>query len=97
MESVTSYFIQQGVLGVIIVMLIGVVIWQQRRIDNKDIQITELQDKRVSDTNAFTNGYTEISKTMVASGKDTVNTLNVLQKSIDTMFNALQTLLQKKI
>lgn len=97
MDQITSYFAQQGILGIIVLMVISVVIWQQKRIDNKDKQITELQDKRVSDTNNFTNGYTEISKEMVAAGKDTVNTLNLLQRSVDTLLSSLQNMLQKKV
>lgn len=96
MDQITSYFAQQGVLGIMVIMLIGVIIWQQKRNDNLSRQVDELQNKRIADTNNFTNGYTEISKEMVAAGKDTVNTLNLLQRSVDTMLGSLQNLLQKK-
>lgn len=96
METITNFFLQQGVLGVIIVMLIGVVLWQQKRIDLKDKQITDLQDKRIADTNAYTSSYTATTKEMVATTRDSLNALSLLQRSVDTMATALQNLLNGK-
>lgn len=97
METITNFFAQQGILGIIILMETSVIVWQQKRIDKKDSQILELQDKRVNDTNTFTNGYTEISKEMVAAGRDTANSISILQKTIDTILSSLQTLLNKQL
>lgn len=96
METITNFFLQQGILGVIIVMLIGVVVWQQKRIDLKDKQITDLQDKRVADTNAYTSSYTAANKEMVATTRDSLNALSLLQRSVDSMATALQNLINGK-
>ena len=96
MDTISSYFLQQGVLGVIIVMLIGVIVWQQKRIDIKDKQIVDLQDKRVSDTNAYTASYTATTKEMVGTTRDSLNALNLMQRSIDSLATALQSLLNGK-
>lgn len=83
-------------MGIIVIILIGVVVWQQKRIDAKDVQITTLQDKRVSDTNLFTNGYTELSKEGIAASRDNANALNLVQKTLDTMVTNIQSILNKK-
>lgn len=93
MEIFTEYFFQQGILGVIIAMLIIVVIWQQRRIDGKDKQITDLQDKRIADTNGYTKSYTDTTREMIGTTRDSLNALNLLQRSVDALATALQSLL----
>ena len=96
METINNYFLQQGILGVIIVMLIGVVIWQQKRIDIKDKQIIDLQDKRVADTNGYTNSYALATKEMVGTSKDIVNAVNLLQRSVDALATAFQGFINRK-
>jgi hypothetical protein len=93
-ETITAYFENQGLLGIVILMLIGVVVWQQKRIDAKDKQITDLQDKRIADTNSYTSSYTSTTREMIGTTRDSLNALNLLQRSIDALATALQSLIQ---
>ena len=56
MEQITNYFLrpENGIQGIIIVVLGTIVVWQQRRLDSKDKQIGELQNQRIADTNVYT-------------------------------------------
>lgn len=90
MDQITSYFAQQGVLGIVIVMLIGVVIWQQRRLDSKDKSIGDLQDKRKLEADAFTDIYVATTKEMVGTQKDSLNAINLLQRSVEALAEALR-------
>lgn len=96
METITNFFANQGILGIVILMLIAVVIWQQRRIDSKDTQITELQNKRVSDTNGFTTSYTQTIREITTATRDSVNAQVLLQKSIDSIAQAFNNFLNNK-
>lgn len=96
MEVITDYFLQQGILGVIIVGLIAVILWQQRRIDQKDVLIGELQEKRKADTDIYTKSYTDVVKEQIGAQKDSINTLNLLQQSVNSMATALSNLLNGK-
>lgn len=93
LENISTYYLTQGVLGVTVVALIAVVIWQQKRIDAKDKQITDLQDKRVADTNSYTNSYTQTTREMVGVTKDSLNAMLLLQKSVDTVAQLLNNLI----
>lgn len=95
-ETIAAYFENQGLLGIVILMLISVVIWQQKRIDEKDAQITELQAKRIEDINAYTDNYTTTTREMIGAAKDNLSALNLLQRSVDQLANALQNLLNQK-
>lgn len=92
MEQIINYFLQpqNGILGVIIALLIGVIVWQQRRLDSKDKQVTELQGQRISDSQTYTQKYVDVTKEVVGATKDSVNTINLLQRSVDTMAQAFQ-------
>lgn len=94
-DTLTLEFARQGLGYLIAVLLIGVVIWQQRRLDAKDKQITDLQDKRVIDTNAYTSSYSTSVREMVVASKDTLNSLTLLQRSVDGLAAAFQRLLDK--
>ena len=96
MVEVTEYFFQQGILGVIIVGLITVILWQQKRIDKKDQSIGDLQEKRKNDTDVYTKSYTDVVKEQIVAQKDSVNTLNLLQQSVNSMADALSKLLNGK-
>lgn len=96
MDTITSYFAQQGILGIIILMTIGIIVWQQKRIDNKDKQITDLQDKRLVDSNSYSQNYIQIAKEVVGTTRDSVNASSLLQKSVDGLTGSIQTLLGKK-
>lgn len=93
MESLTTYYLTQGVLGVTVVALILVVIWQQRRIDSKDKQIIDLQNQRITDTNGYTASYVQTTKEMVAAQKDSLNATSLMQRSLDSLAGSLQNIL----
>lgn len=95
METVTAYFAQQGILGIIIVMLVGVILWQQKRIDGKDKIINDIQDKRKADVDAYTASYVATTREMVGTQKDNLNALNLMQKSVDSLATALQAWVNK--
>lgn len=44
-EQIAQFFFNQGTLGVVILVLAGVIIWMQKRLDTKDKEIKELNDK----------------------------------------------------
>ncbi len=67
-----TYFLQQGILGVIIVVLAGVIVWQQHRYDTtvkeKDLEIKSLfesvnkvQDLRIGDNQKTIAEATKVS------------------------------------
>lgn len=98
MEEIIKYFLQpqNGILGVIVIMLLGVVVWQQKRIDKKDQQITTLQDSRLQDSTKFNDGYMTVTREMVASQRDSVNALALMQRSVDSLATALQNWINNK-
>lgn len=97
MDIITPYFAQQGILGIIIIMLVAVVLWQQKRIDGKDKIINELQDKRKADVDAYTASYVATTKEMVGTQKDGLNALNLMQRSVDNLATALQGIIKKTL
>lgn len=90
MELATP-FLREGLMGAIIVVLAGVIVYQNRKLDVKDRFIYEILDKRVGDANQFTTNFTTVAKDMVATNKDLINQNAILQKGVDTMAQALQT------
>lgn len=98
MEAIIQYFTrpESGIMGIIILMFIAVIIWQQRRIDKKDEEIKDLQEKRKQDIDAYSKNYTELTKEQVATTRDNINTINLLQRSIDALASAVQAFLNSK-
>lgn len=96
MDGYIYEFARQGLGYLIAVLLSGVIVWMQRRIDGKDKQITELQDKLLLATNTFTNTYTATIKEVVAATKDTTNGLGLLQRSVDGLVSVMQNMVNKK-
>jgi uncharacterized membrane protein YccC len=92
MEQIINYFLQpeNGVLGIIVVMLLGVVIWQQRKLDTREKEITTLHEKRKADADSYTSSYTAVAREQIAATRDNINTVNLLQRSIDSLATALQ-------
>lgn len=82
-SSVSDFFFNNGILGVIVLVLGGVVVWQQKRLDARDQKYDVLQDKRTSDSEAHTASYIATTREMVGTQKDTLNAINFLQKSIE--------------
>lgn len=96
METITSFFATQGILGIVILMLIGVVIYLARDGKGKEKELKELQDKRLMDSNTYTESFTNVAKEMVAANRDAVNSTAILQKSIDTISQILQQIVHDK-
>lgn len=98
MEAIIEYFLkpENGILGIIIVMLISVIVWQQKRLDNKDKIVNDLQEKRKADTDAYTKSYTDTIKEVIITTKDAVNTTNLLQHSVDSLAQGFQTFINGK-
>jgi len=93
METLTpeSYFLQQGILGVIIVVLAGVIIWQQRKLDKKDEEIKGLykaidtvQEKRLADNKENIVNITQLGGSLVSAD-------SAIQKSVDSIVRMLET------
>lgn len=97
MDIITPYFAQQGILGIIIIMLVAVILWQQKRIDGKDKIINDIQDKRKADVDAYTATYVATTKEMVGTQKDSLNAVTLLQRSVDNLANALQGIIKKTL
>lgn len=98
MEQIINFFLQpqNGILGVIIAALIFLLIWQQRRLDAKDEKIADLQEKRKNDTDSYTKSYTDMAKESVATSRDSINSLNLLQRSVDSLTTVVQTFINGK-
>ena len=96
MEEIVKFFAGQGVYGIIILMLIGVVIYLQKRIDGKDKEISGLQNQRIADANTYTTNYISIAKETVATSKEHLAALSLLQRSVDALATGLQKLLDNK-
>jgi len=97
MDIITPYFAQQGLLGIVIIMLVGVVLWQQKRIDGKDKIINDIQDKRKADVDTYTASYISTTREMVGTQKDSLNAITLLQRSVDNLANALQGIIKKTL
>lgn len=96
MDVITSFFASQGVLGIIILMLIAVIIYLARDGKTKENDLRDLQEKRLADSNTYTASFTNVAKEMVAANRDAVNSTAILQKSIDTISQILQSIVQNK-
>lgn len=74
--GITNYLFTQGVLGVMCVALIIVVIYQQRKLDKKDIRIEELQDLRLEDSKTREKVVSDVMN-------DTSQNLRILSEKIE--------------
>lgn len=88
--SPQQYFLQQGILGVIIVVMGAVIVWQQKRSDKKDVKIDELQDKLKSQADMYAATYVATTKEVVGTQHDNINATNLLQKSFETFVTSFQ-------
>ena len=98
MDKIIDYFLQpqNGVLGIIVVVQGFVVLWQQKRLDSRDKMITDLQEKRKADTDAYTKSYTDTIREVVAAMKDGSSTSALLQRSIDALVQSFQAFINKQ-
>lgn len=93
MQDPQAFFLNQGILGVIITVLgtvlPSVIIWQQRRLDKKDEEIKALytsislvQEKRNADAVQNMSIVTNL-------GSNLTNATAAIQKSVDNLVNNL--------
>lgn len=89
----TTYFLQQGLLGIIIVVLAWVIVWQQKRLDKKDEEIKSLytsigvvQNERLKDNAQHIMSF-------VGLGEKLTNANAAIQKTLDSF---LTTYLSRK-
>lgn len=100
-EGITSFFFNQGVLGVIIIVL-GIVIVMQDRRGRSDIkdrdnvvaalraEVATLQDKRVGDSNTYSNSFITVSQQLLNQNKELVSLAETNQRSIERIAEILQ-------
>lgn len=88
-----SYFLQQGILGVIIVVLAMFIIWLLKRLDekektieNRDQIILGLQEKRVVD-------YRENSEKIITASNSLLTSMQSLKDAAGAQTNAITKML----
>ena len=59
-ESLSTYLLTQGALGVVCLVLGIVVVYLQRKLDRKDARIDELQSLRLQDTRELSEETTKV-------------------------------------
>lgn len=97
MDIIINYFAQRGIYGIIILMLIFVIIYLVRRNDNLFQQVQDLQSKRVMDASQYNSTYIDVAKETVGISKDNLNSLSLLQRSVDALAGSMQKLIDNKI
>lgn len=88
-----SFFLQQGILGVIIVVLGGFIWWLLKRLDDKDRTIENrdqiimgLQEKRVVD-------YRENSEKIMSTSNNLLSSMQSLKEAAGSQTNAIKKML----
>lgn len=84
----------QGLGYTLFVISVGVIVYLNRKVEQKEKTIEELQEKRLQDSNLYTQNFTSVAREMVAANKDAVNATAILQKSIDSITQILQNVVQ---
>lgn len=90
---ISNYYLQQGVLGVTIVVLAGVVVWQQKRIDSKEKELREMSDLRLKDSKDYTSSYTSTVEKYATLSEKNVTSDSLIMQAV----NGIATLLQNKL
>lgn len=95
MEYILQYFQkpENGILGVLVIILILVVLWQQGRLDKKDELINKLQTEIKNSADVYTDKYVDTVKEVVGTQKDVISALNLLQRSVDALSSGFQSFL----
>lgn len=95
--DVQAYFLQQGILGVIILVLGAFILWLLKRIDDKDKTIENrdqiilgLQDKRVLD-------YKENSEKIITASNSLLTSMQSLKDAAGAQTNAITKMLDNFI
>lgn len=60
--GISNYLLTQGVLGIAVLVLGIVVVYQQKKLDKRDEKIQALQDARLDDNKSHTLDYREMAK-----------------------------------
>lgn len=88
-----SYFLQQGILGVIIVVLSAFIMWLLKRLDDRDKtietrdqMILSLQEKRVLD-------YKENSEKIINTSNSLLTGMQSLKEAASSQTNAITKML----
>lgn len=90
MEQITNYFLQQGLLGVVIIMLVGVIIYQQRRIDKKEQDARDILDLRLKDSKDYTLSYNGTVERYATLAEKTTTNDELIIQSINGIAQNLQ-------
>ena len=95
-DQLTTYFFTQGVLGVVVLVL-GIVIVLQYRTNRKDVKemtltISTLQEKRVSDSNIYSEKFITTSQALLNQNKDMMTLMQGNQKGLETIASILQSM-----
>ena len=77
MEGLTDYLLTQGVLGFVVLIMSGVIIYQQRKLDKKEARIEELMQARLDDALEIIEKTSEIMS-------DSSQTLRLLTEKIES-------------
>jgi hypothetical protein len=86
----------QGLGYTLFVLAVFVIIYQNRKLEGKDKELSVLHEKLLSESNLYTASFTAVAKEMVAANRDSVNATAILQKSVDTITQILQNLANNK-
>jgi dTDP-glucose pyrophosphorylase len=87
---------KDGLGYTLFVLSVFVIIYQNRKLDQKEKEISDLHDKRLEDANLYTANFTTVAKEMVGANKDSANATALLQKSIDSITQILQNIMQNE-
>lgn len=86
----------EGLGFTLFVLAVFVIIYLNRKIEAKEKELTLLHERLLTESNLYTKSFTEIAKEMVAANRDAVNSTAVLQKSVDTIAEVIQSIVQNK-
>lgn len=84
---------KQGLGYLLAVVMALVVVYQNRKLDNKDKEVADIHEKRLGDANQYTTSFTQVAKDMVGSNKDQTNAMLNMQKSLDSLTQLVQNLI----
>lgn len=93
-DQLTTYFFTQGILGVIAIVLGIVIVVQDRRsrkdTKEQDLTISTLQEKRVADSNVYSEKFITTSQQLLNQNKEQMALIQGNQKALETIASILQ-------
>lgn len=90
LERILDYFFGQGIYGVIIVILILVLLWLQKRNDEQAKEIKSLNEKLVISAEKRVEDQKQTGEKFITLGKDLVSGNESLQRSVDGITRVLE-------